>query len=150
MSETVAQLYIQKGLVAIAETYELFPERLRKELVEKHALLFREVWAKLEDDEKRKIDEYSIVYETQITDCSKVYEKKLEDLKVDYDRVRDERMKEVEGLPADVATSMILDFEKAYARLVSITENLLKRSREFEEMIHKREDESKLFTITIN
>lgn len=149
-SSIVLNAYKNKGLVGIGELYSLFPKRLRESIVIDNSVIFKKYWSMLTEDEKMEFDEYDFSYETLPPDSSKIYELKIQELTKDYDRIKSERLKEVINEIPEVATSIIMDFEKAHTLLLNITKQLYENAKLREEEERRKSQEAELFITVEN
>ena len=145
---TVNSAYISSGLKGIIDLYGLFPERLREMIVKQHAVVFRQLWKELTEDERHSVNEYVLDGDLQrSTDqpTPEYYEQKLRDLTENYSTRRAVRLQEVVTYEPEVATALVLDFEKAHESLLQITRDLFQQAKERTVETERREQEALLF-----
>jgi hypothetical protein len=144
----VNSAYTSAGLKGVVEVYDLFPDRLRPAIITKHAEVFRQLWRELTTSERSAVEEYTLAGDigAPATDLESVYyEAKLRDLDENYTQRRNARLQEVSTLEPEVATALVLDFEKANMALTQITRDLLAQARHRESEVLRREQEALLF-----
>lgn len=143
--EVLADAYKNCGFKSFANIYELFPENLRREIIIKQKQLFSELWAKLSEEERHAISQYTFINENTDIDADPTpYEKRINDLKEGYETRKNERIAEVANLTPDIATSVLMDFEKSYQRLIEINTNLYNECKSKHNIIKRWEKESKI------
>ena len=141
----ITEVYTGAGLRGVLELYALFPERLRTRLVSEHAELFRRLWRELTPEERKGLEEYSLVEspseQVGVENC----QAKLRDLKEGYGVRRSKRLNEVMALEPEIAEALLMDFEKAYRSLTAIHEQQLLQAQTREIEQAQREEEAAMF-----
>ena len=143
--DVLAQAYKCCGIKSFYNIYEMFPENLRKEIIEKQTKVFEEMWSKLSEEEKNQIKQYDFVCEQQYIDADPTpYEAKIKELNELHDKRRNERIAEVAHLQPDLASSILMNFENAHARLLEVHTRLYNECKLKYDIMLKWEEESKL------
>lgn len=146
------EAYLTCGLKGIVELYSSFPDRLRGKVIAAHATLFRQLWKELTQLEKVDIEQYVIIGDNEPagTAASEVayYKTKLIDLELRYTERRTARLREVAHCEPEIATALVLDFEKANRELIAITNSLLSQAILVESEDLRREQEAQLFELS--
>jgi len=140
--------YERAGLRGVADLYELLPSKLRAVMIRRQGQLWTQLWQELSSQQQQEVNAYVIEGEdSKHAEELGLYETRLRDLESTYAARRAERVREVTGLAPDLATALLVDFEKAYEQLLRITRELLAEGYSQRDRSIKRLEEAEVFAV---